>query len=400
MKIAVIVGGFPKLSETFVLRHITGLIDLGHEVDIYARRNPGEGLAQPDVMQYRLLERTHYFEIPEARGARLTRALGTFLGALPRHPVAMLRAVNPLRYRGLYRLLNNVMFVAPFLGRQYDSILCYWGGNGVDFIVLKELWPGTRFVTRFGGDDYAIGDEQGPEALAELRERGDAFIVQTDYYGRATLRRYGFADPKIITYRHVIGVGAIPFQERRRSDDTLRLLTVARLVEKKGLDVGIRAVAAFQARNPRLRVEYRIIGDGQLADDLTRLVKGLGAEGSIFLLGAMASPDVFRWLAESHIFLLPSLMEQAGYVLLEAQATGIPVVATRVGGVPEMVREGRSALLIPAGDEAAIVGALQELVDHSERWPAMGREGREHVESQHDLDRLKPRLAEILGGRA
>ena len=63
-----IVGGFPKLSETFILRHITGLIDLGHQVDIYARRNPREDLAQPDVGQYRLLERTHYFEIPA--GAR------------------------------------------------------------------------------------------------------------------------------------------------------------------------------------------------------------------------------------------------------------------------------------------------------------------------------------------
>ena len=116
-------------------------------------------------------------------------------------------------------------------------------------------------------------------------------------------------------------------------------------------------------------------------------------------MGAMATPDVLRCVAESDIFLLPSLMEQAGYVLLEAQATGIPIVATKVGGVPEMVREGRSAVLVPAGDPAAITAALQELVDHPERWAAMGREGREHVESRHDLDRLKPRLAEILGGR-
>jgi colanic acid/amylovoran biosynthesis glycosyltransferase len=400
MKVAVILGGFPKLSETFILRHITGLLDLGHQVDIYARRNPREQIEQPDIARYQLLERTYYFDVPETRAGRLMRALRTFLSVFPRHPVTMLRAVNPLRYRGLYRLLNNVMFVAPFLSRRYDAILCYWGGNGIDFIVLKDVFPGTRFVTRFGGDDYAIGDEHGPESLRALRERGDAFIVQTDYYGRATLRRYGFDDRKIVTYRHVIGVRDIPFRQRRLTDHTVRVVTVARLVEKKGLDLGIRAVAAFQARNPQLRVEYRIIGDGPLAGDLARLVKELKADDRIALLGAMATPDVLRWITESDIFLLPSHMEQAGYVLLEAQATGIPIVATKVGGVPEMVREGRSALLVPAGNEAAIAAALQEMVDHSERWAAMGREGREHVESQHDLDRLKPRLAEILGGRA
>ena len=398
MKVAVILGGFPKLSETFILRHITGLLDLGHDVDIYARRNPREALVQPDVDRYRLRERTHYFEVPEGRAARACRAAATFLRHLPRHPLAMLRAARGRPGQSLYQRLNNVMFVAPFLGRRYDAIMCYWGGNGIDFIVLKDVFPDTRFVTRFGGDDYAIGDEQGPEALDGLRTRGDAFIVQTDYYGRATLRRYGFEDERIVTYPHVIGVGSIPFRERVSVGDPLRLVTVARLVEKKGLDVGIRAVDAFRRANPGRRIDYRIIGDGPLADELGVLIKSLGAETSIHLMGAMATPDVLRCLAESDIFLLPSLMEQAGYVLLEAQATGIPILATKVGGVPEMVREGRSAVLVPAGDATAITAGLQELVDHPERWPAMGREGREHVESRHDLDRLKPRLAEILGG--
>ena len=399
MRIGVILGGFPKLSETFILRHITGLLDLGHDVDIYARRNPREELVQPEVDRYRLRERTHYFEVPEGRWARIRRAAATFLRHAPRHPIAMLRAVRPRPGLSHYQLLNNVMFVAPFLGRRYDAILCYWGGNGMDFIVLKDVFPDTRFVTRFGGDDYAIGDEQGPEALAGLRTRGDAFIVQTDFYGRATLRRYGFEDSRIVTYPHVIGVRNIAFRERGPAGDTLRLVTVARLVEKKGLDIGIRAVDAFQRANPRLRVEYRIIGDGPLADDLGALIKSLGGESWMHLMGAMATPDVLRCVSESDIFLLPSLMEQAGYVLLEAQATGIPIVATKVGGVPEMVREGRSAILVPAGDAGAITAALQELVSHPERWAAMGREGREHVESRHDLDRLKPRLAEILGGR-
>jgi colanic acid/amylovoran biosynthesis glycosyltransferase len=400
MKIAVIVGGFPKLSETFILRQLTGLVDLGHEVHIFSRANPQEGSVQPDVVRYRFLERTHYFKIPRTRRGRFARALRTFLSNFPRHPLAMLRCLNLPRYGSRYAVLNNVMMVAPFLDRQYDVIYCFWGGNGMDFIILKDVFPHVRFVNRFGGDDYDLGDEKGPEALALLRQRADAFIVQTDCYGRATLLRYGFDNAKIATYRHVIALGDLPFRERHFDGERLRIVTVARLVDKKGLEHGIRAVAELQAQNPELKVEYRIIGGGLLAGRLADLVKELKIGDTVELLGAKTTPEVMRWIAASDVFLLPSLMEQAGYVLLEAQASGLPVVATRVGGVPEMVREGRSALLVPAGDASAITAALQRLVDQPEDWPLMGREGRTLVEERHDASRLAPRLVEILQGHA
>jgi colanic acid/amylovoran/stewartan biosynthesis glycosyltransferase WcaL/AmsK/CpsK len=398
VRVAAIVGGFPKLSETFVLRQLTALVDLGHEVDIYARRHPREAEVQPDVLRYGLLERTRYFEIPPSRWGRLVRAFGLFVRSVPRHPRAMLRCLNLRRYGSLYAVLNNVIFVAAFLDRRYDVIYCFWGGNGMDFIVLKDVFPATRFVNRFGGDDYALGDELGVDALALLRGRADAFIVQTDCYGRATLRRYGFDDTKIATYRHVIKVGDIPFRERRFDGKRLRIVTVARLVEKKGLDHGIRAVAALRARNPHLRIEWRIIGDGPLTGRLAGLIRELKAADTIQLLGARTTPEVLRSIEESEVFLLPSLMEQAGYVLLEAQASGLPVVATRVGGVPEMVEPGASALLVPPGDADALTEALQYLVDHPEQWPAMGRAGRRLVEERHDLDRWGTRLVEILRG--
>jgi colanic acid/amylovoran biosynthesis glycosyltransferase len=250
----------------------------------------------------------------------------------------------------------------------------------------------------FHGDDYFIGDEKGPEAFALLKRLGDAFLVTTDCFGRATLQRYGFDDRRIVTLRLSIAAKKIPFRERRRSSDTIRLLSVGRLVEKKGLEFGVRAAAAFQAANPGLRVEYRIIGDGPLRGDLTALVEQLDAAATVQLLGALPGAEVMRWMHDSDIYLLPSLMEQAGYVLLEAQASGLPVVATRVGGVPEMVREGRSALLVEAGDVRATTDALQWLLDHPDMWPRMGHEGRRHVEDQHDVGKLTTALEEVLKG--
>ncbi len=396
MRIAFIVGGFPRISETWILAQVTALLDRGHEVEIYARRASGESVVHADVTEYGLMRRTHCFDIPTSRTGRVIRAAGTLARHLPGHPAAMLRCLNLPRYGSSYAILNNVMFVEPFLDQRYDAILCHFGGNGMDFVCLKDAFPDTRFVTMFHGDDYFIGDEKGPEAFALLKRLGDAFLVTTNCFGRATLRRYGFDDRRIVTLRLSIAAKKIPFRERRRTGDTVRLLSVGRLVEKKGLEFGVRAAAAFQAANPGLRLEYRIIGDGPLRSDLTGLAEQLGAAGTVQLLGALPGTEVMRWMHDSDIYLLPSLMEQAGYVLLEAQASGLPVVATRVGGVPEMVREGASALLVEAGNVRAMTDALQELLTNSDRWPAMGQEGRRHVEEHFDVDRLTSQLEDVL----
>ena len=400
MKIAFILGGFPRISETWVLAQVTALLDRGHEVDLYARRSSRQPIVHADVTAYDLMRRTHYFDVPMTSLGRVLRAAGVLARNLPNHLGAMVRCLNLPRYGSFYAVLNNVMFVEPFLDRRYDAILCHFGGNGIDFIALKDVFPNTRFITMFHGDDYFIGDEKGPEIFDLLKHLGDAFLVTTDCFGRATLRRYGFDDARIVTLRLALAVKNVPFRDARPDDGSLRLLSVARLVEKKGLDVGIRAVAALQASQPGLRVKYRIIGDGPLHGELTSLVRTLGAERTVHLLGPAPSAEVLRWMHESDIYLLPSLMEQAGYVLLEAQATGLPVVASRVGGVPEMVREGRSALLVEPGDAAGITVALQRLLERRPDWPAMANEGRSHVEEHHDVDRLTAQLETVLRGSA
>jgi glycosyltransferase involved in cell wall biosynthesis len=91
-------------------------------------------------------------------------------------------------------------------------------------------------------------------------------------------------------------------------------------------------------------------------------------------------------------------MEQAGYVLLEAQSSGLPIVATRVGGVPEMVAEHESAILIAPGSISTIVDALENLFLSSNQWPLMGRKGRAYVSQYHDSQRLMPQLVGVLQG--
>lgn len=393
MRIAMIAGGFPLISETFILNQITGLIDLGHEVDIFARRSGRDLAVHDEVERYDLLARTHCFNLPTQRGARLLRAVRSFLLNFPRHPVAMLRCLNLPRYGSFYAVLNNLMHAPPFLDGRYDAIMCHFGGNGIDFIFLKDLLPKLRFVTMFHKGDILLGDERTPAIYARLPEQGDAFLAISESWNRRKLVEFGFDNARIIS--HPIGVNTqqIEFKVREQLGTEVAILTVARLHPEKGLDYGLRAVARLIARNPSKDVQYRIIGDGEDRYRLMALIDELGLHAHVTLLGPLPTASVINWMHASHVFMLPSLAEGTPTVLLEAQASGMPVLATDVGGVRDIVQDGLAGSIVPASDAAALTEKLQQFIDHPEAWPRMGHEGRRFVEEKHDIVKLNARLA-------
>jgi colanic acid/amylovoran biosynthesis glycosyltransferase len=402
VRIAFIVGGFPLISETFILNQITGLIDLGHQVDVFARRRSRDRASHPDVERYGLLARTHWFELPSTRWGRVKRAVGAFLLAFPRHPVALLRCLNLPRYGSFYAVLNNVMHASPFLEGRYDVVMCHFGGNGIDFIFLKDLLPQLKFVTMFHKGDILLGDERTPAVYRHLPKQGDIFLAICESWNRRKLIEFGFDARRIVL--HPIGVDTrrIAFGVREPCGSRLEILTVARLHPEKGIEHGLRAVAALIARRPRAEVRYRIVGDGEDRDRLDALVEELGLSEVVDFLGPLPTPDVIAWMRAAHVFLLPSLAEATPTVLLEAQATGLPVLATDVGGVRDIVPPG-AGFLVPAADPDALADKLMLLADYPERWPSMGRAGRRFVEERHDIVDLDARLAAlferlVLGG--
>jgi colanic acid/amylovoran biosynthesis glycosyltransferase len=394
VRIAFVVGGFPLISETFILNQITGLVDLGHAVDIYARRISPDRAVHPDVEEYRLLERTRWFNLPLTRWGRVKRAGATFLRVLPRHPVAMFRCLNLPRYGSLYRVLNNIMHAPPFLAAKYDVVMCHFGGNGIDFIFLKDLLPRLKFVTMFHKGDILLGDERTAAVYRQLPKQGDIFLAICESWNRRKLLEFGFDARRIRL--HPIGVDTrrITFQVREPRGARLDILTVARLHPEKGIEHGLRAVAALIARRPDTVVRYRVIGDGQDRDRLAALVEALGLSAEVELVGPLPTPDVINWMHASHVFLLPSLAEATPTVLLEAQATGLPILATDVGGVRDIVA-AQAGFLVPAADPNALADRLTVMVDHPERWPDMGRAGRRFVEERHDITDLDARLAAL-----
>jgi colanic acid/amylovoran/stewartan biosynthesis glycosyltransferase WcaL/AmsK/CpsK len=246
----------------------------------------------------------------------------------------------------------------------------------------------------FHKGDILLGDERTAAVYRRLPKQGDIFLAICESWNRRKLLEFGFDAQRIRL--HPIGVDTrrIAFQVREPRGPRIDILTVARLHPEKGIEYGLRAVAALIARRPSAEVRYRIIGDGEDRERLAALLETLGLGVVVEFLGPLPTPDVINWMHASHVFLLPSLAEATPTVLLEAQATGIPILATDVGGVRDIVAS-RAGSLVPAGDFDALADRLTIMVDHPECWPDMGRAGRQFVEERHDIVDLDARLAAL-----
>ena len=395
LKIAVVVNTFPSVSETFILNQITGLLDRGHSVDIVASRVRRNVVLHPDVRRYNLLSRTHTIHTPAGLFKRSVRAAGLIIACLPRDP-RLLRTLDVFHYGRPALTLRPLYTSIPFLTR-YDVVHCQYGPNGEAVgALVKRLGFQQRLVTTFHRYDLRLAEEQGSTIFEELRRQGDCFLSISSHT-REALLRLGF-DPAKIVY-HPVGIDTRLFlpsdRAASRSSRQVRIATVARLVPQKDLHTGIRAIARLVRTVPGLQVRYDIVGGGPLRDELTQLAEALGLGGVVHFHGPLPQDRVVEILGLSDIFLLPSRDEVLPVSLMEAQAMGLPAIASAVAATAEIVLDGRSGFLVPPGDPDAIAAKLQLLIEHPERRGEFGLRGRRHIVAHFDIDILNDRLVEI-----
>ena len=410
MRIAFFVSRFPKLSEQFILNQVTGLLDRGHDVEILATLPGDSSDLHPEFAHYGLGDRTHYqFESPNQRLRHRMRRVFHGLRLLSTCTApqrrALLPAINVLEH-GRAALSFSLLFsAAQLMSRpRFDIAHCHFGQAGLAAVRLRQLGVLTgKLVTTFYGTDISkFLRTEGAAAYRPLIQHGDLFVCITDDM-RSRLVSAGFPPERIQKVAVGIDLSAFAMRVRRlEPGEPVRLLTVARLVEKKGLETSIMAVAAVLRSHPNLR--YRIVGDGPLRASIERLIAELGLGRHVELAGWMTQRQVREEFDASHIFVLASQTAEDGDeeglpgVLKEAQAMGLPVVSTRHAGIPEGVLDGRSGFLVPERDAAALADRLRCLIDHPERWAEMGRAGRAFMEAHADIETLNDRLVQLYGG--
>jgi len=402
MRIAVLLTSFPERSNTFTLNHVTGLLNRGHEVDVYADRQGDVRAVHPDVDRHRLLERTFYPSMPQGPVQRMRKGLRLFAGACVDAPLATLHSLSLLHGSCLPTCLVQLYGQASILRRRsYDIIHCHFGPNGVKGCFLRESGhiAGKLITTFHGHDAWSYPRTYGAGVYRQLFRKGDFYTTNTKFTADSAIR-LGCPADRIAVLPVGVDLERFPYADRRLAPgEEVRILTVARLVEFKGVEYGIRAVAQLAPRYPALR--YQVAGDGPLRQSLETLARRLNVADRVEFLGGQPYDRVVDLFARAHLFLLPGVLtrvgdvEAQGMVLVEAQAAGMPVVASRVGGIPETVLEGESAFLVPPRDVAALAERIGYLIEHPELWPAMGRAGRAYAEQHYDVEKLNDRLVEI-----
>ncbi len=263
--------------------------------------------------------------------------------------------------------LRLFYLVFSFLGKKFDLIHCHYGFNGTLGVYLKELGFGNKVVTTFYGYDLSQFIAQyGNEVYKDLFLKGDLFLAISEFF-KEKIIRLGCPKDKIAIHR--LGTDLELFQYCPRGKDIrepAKLLTVGRLAEKKGHEYAIKAVAGLIKKGRR--INYIIAGDGPLKEALSSLVSQEGISKYVAFIGPCTRDKIIGLYNEADIFILPSVTSTAGdtegvpVVLMEAQASGCPVISTFHSGIPEVVIDGESGFLVPERDIETLSEKLEYLL--------------------------------------
>ena len=299
----------------------------------------------------------------------------------------------PIVYRGEYGVLAGVLE-----RRHADVMHVYFGHTGVHLLPFLQRWPKPSIVSFHGMDVQTRAHD--PSYEVRLREllKTTTLVLARSHSLQDRLLALGCDPKKLRLNRTGIPLDQFSFSEKQPpSDGAWRLVQACRLIEKKGLDDAMHAFARFAQDKPN--ATFTIAGEGPLLGDLERLRDELGLTKQVTFAGFLKGPELCRLYQESHVFVHPSRMtsdqNQEGIPnsMLEAMATGTPVLATLHGGIPEAVRNGVTGLLVAERDRDSLHENLVRLTTEPGLWSKMSHAAaediRENFESRAQINKLE-----------
>ncbi len=403
MRIAIVVDALPIPSETFILKEIQGLLDHGWDVEILVNWPASRSTTDPDFETYDLDSRI--FQPPNWPSNRLKRGFLGFIymtTAIKRSPRVLLNSLNVPRYGRHAASLRLMAQGMTFLDREpYDVIHSHFGPNGIRAMNLREIGAiqGKLATTFWGYDLSSFVRKEGIDCYQKLFREGDLFIAISEAM-KNRLIELGCAETKIVV--HPVGVDLAKFS--RTSDggqrgEMVHLLSVGRLVDKKGFADGISVLAELVHAGHN--VTYTIVGSGHLQTELEALARDLHVSDRVDFVGWKSELELVEILDGVDILLAPSVTAADGdqegtpVVILEAMAMKLPVISTRHSGIPEIVEDGVTGYLVAEGDIASMSARTLALVVSEDLRVQMGRAGRRKIEADFDLQILNRDLREL-----
>jgi len=396
LKVAVVAVKFPCISETFVLKHIIGLMDLNVDVDIYAFSKLNiKTESHKTINKYRLLDKTTFIIKPESLFVRLYKAYGIIKRNRTEHKDLIKKCINIKKY-GFKGSLRNIVRIEPFLENRYDIIHAHFGPVGQEMAFLRDVFPKTKLFVTFHGYDIRLGFKKGGHIYKELFQNANKVISICDY-NRKKLMALGCPESKMVHLPNGVDLNDFEFVTRKITD-CFNITSVARLCGSKNISFALKIMKAIKEEG-KYSFKYYVIGEGEKRKELEKKIRRFGLEEHVVLRGAQKQHQVRRHLKEADIFLMPSKDEAFPVCLLEAQACGIPVVTTDVGGIDQAIQDGKTGFLVTLNDVEEAKKRIYALFDDFALREKMGRAGRRYIKENFDIHQLNKQYIQMYNSR-
>jgi glycosyltransferase involved in cell wall biosynthesis len=407
VKVAYVFGGFPYFSQTFNMEEIRSLIERGLDVLVFSMKRPAGYQSVISHSSFRKYQDAIIY-CPPPWSLAVARSQGHYLCARPLLTAQVYLSVLFGHGRKVGTLLKTLAFMPAAFhcarmmeDREVTHVHAGMSRYAATFaLVVSKLIGFPMSFTMHGPKSFMGG------AMQAAKIRHAKFVTTISRYNRNLLAR--FTDERGMEKVHVIhvgiDVGKFPFREARGDENPprerreWRVLSVARMDRDKGLDYLIRAVASLKDRIPD--ISLTLVGEGPEKPALEALATSLGIEHLVRFTGPLEHDQVVREYGEADAFVLPSFWEGIPVVIIEAMAVGVPVVATNITGIPELITDGQSGFLVPTADSEAIARSLAQLAEE----PGLAREfalrGREKVEREFSIEVRAENLFSLFTGAA
>lgn len=296
--------------------------------------------------------------------------------------------------------LDRLYFLLLTTFHNPDIIHVHFGNSGWENLFLRKLLR-KKYIVSFYGYDYSYLIKQ--ESIWKKRykilfQKADAFITEGPY-ARKTLISLGCPEKKVFENHLGVDLSQIDFFERKFPDrnEPIKLLQIASLIEKKGHLFSVQAFAKALKQLDNLSLTF--VGSGELHQLLEEIVCDLGIKERISFIPTIPYKEVLGIARKHHIFIHPSIHASDGnceggapVILLDMQASGMPIISTKHCDIPSYVLDGVSGFLVEEKNIEALTEKIIYLANHGEIWPEMGRKGREHVQKEFNAIKQARRL--------
>jgi glycosyltransferase involved in cell wall biosynthesis len=405
-RVAVVLKGYPRLSETFIAQEILALEQRGLDIEIVSLRQPTDRVSHPvhGLIAAPVLYLPEYLKDAPRRvlaAWRRARRLPGYTAARRAWLRDLGRDPTPNRIRRFGQALVLAAEASPEIGRLHAHFL-HTPASVARYAALMRDLPWS--VSAHAKDIWTIPAWEKREKLAAA-----AWTVTCTAEGRRHLAALAPAPDKVALCYHGIDLDRFPPLPPRLTDavadgsDSARpvmLLSVGRAVEKKGYDDLLAALARLP---PGLAWRLVHIGGGALAARLQRRAQRLGLADRIEWRGARPQPDVLAAYRAADLFVLAAKIGRDGdrdglpNVLIEAQSQSLACIATRLPGIVELIEDGRTGMLVPPGDPAALAAALAALIGDPARRRLLGAAGTARVRQDFAMQHGIAALAQMFG---